>query len=320
MNIYIPTVFGDVNIHPGRDDKENVTEVQTTKLTNAEKESVTALLKHYKVDFDEKDLEDKTFNIGTNFAKVHGFLVKRLKAGKKTVTAAKLVDGSLVEVHDEDQLRKLAETGKAKSVTTTSTPARGCPMPRFEPREIRASRVLAEFLNPVQLQDFANYGAFVVFGGDSGHRFRIAHRFSRLFENPDERWFVKDLDTGRGYCSHITELPPSEETLALMVAIALKENWWLNERGCDDPVTGGPAIQPLMTREGPLRVEGCVAHYDTGGGFACTCGWRGSLEQTHHQLIGSRNEDGCQLDVWNTTCPRCGNGDIAPTLGPVADA
>jgi hypothetical protein len=246
MNIYIPTVFGDVNIHPGRDDAKGVTEVQTTKLTPTEKKAVIGLLNKYTVNADPKDLEDKTFHIGENFAVVHSYLVKQLKAGKKTVTAAKLVDGSLIEVHDEEQLRKLGESGKAKAVTTTSTPARGCPMPRFEPREIRASRVLQEFLNPVQLQDFANYGAFVVFGGDSGHRFRITHRFSRLFENPDERWFVKDLDENRGYCSHITELPPSEEMLALMIAIAFKENWWLHERGCDDPATGGPAIRPLL--------------------------------------------------------------------------
>lgn len=317
MRVYIPTVHGDVNIRPDGDDPKKVTEVETTKLTDTEVRAVKALLEKFEVEFDEDKLEDRTFHVGENFTVVHKFLVGRLKAGKKTITAVKLTDGSMIEVHDEVQLQKLADAGQAKSAVTSSTPVRGCPMPRYEPREIRASRVLREFLNPAQLHDFEQYGAFVVLGGDSGHRFRVAHRFSRLFEDPNEYWFVKDLDTQRTYCSHRTELPPSEETLALMLAVLFRERTWLDGRENAEGLEGAgitvglEATMPARAAQG--AVPNTVYSYAPLGGseleLVCQgCGYRGPHDQMRRRLV---IEDE-RRTVWDTRCPRCRSEDLRP--------
>jgi hypothetical protein len=250
LRIYVPTAFGDVNLRPSPTDPR-CTEVTTTKLTKAERTALVSLLTKYKVDHNPEKLEDTSFLIKHKFVAVHKHLVGQLKKGLEMVTALRIEDGTLVEVTNDrltelekevaelrgeaqranraaDDARREARAAQERRVVSVPVPTRGCPLPAITPREVRASRVLRTFLNPVQLSDFEQHGAFVVVGGDSGHRFRIAHRHSRILREDNHDTFVKDLDTGIGYCNELTDLPPSEESLALMVMIACRENWWLN--------------------------------------------------------------------------------------------
>lgn len=263
----------------------------TTKLTPAEQEAVKKVLDKFKVDYDPKQLEDQTFCIGKPFYKVHESLVKMLKAGRKTVTAAKLKDGTLTEVHDAAELAALAKENKSEKAVTTTIPQRGCPIPAYTPRELRANKVLCEFLTPEQLEDFEMVGAFVVRGSDTQERYRIAHRFSKVAHQLGCH-LVTNLETKRGFCSHTTELPPSEETLALMLMIALRETAWINEQG-------GRFVVPreLHASSGALISPPWVCP---------ECGWSGTSEETDNATVASQE----RLRVHRLQCPLCGNPDI----------
>jgi len=171
-------------------------------------------------------INGSSFDLAAPIEKIHAHLVKLLKKNQPTITAVKLSDGTLSEIRDP-----AAAIPAGRSVTTP-IPKRGCPPPEFAPREVRANRVMREFLTPTQLEDFDHAGAVVVVGGETGHRYRVCHRNSRLlYTNGTGLNFnlVMDLETGRGICCEITDLPPSEELLAIVLALSLREREWASE-------------------------------------------------------------------------------------------
>ncbi len=116
------------------------------------------------------------------------------------------------------------------AAATVAVPARGCPQPDFEKVEIRATRVLKEFLSPQQLEDFERYQAFMVIGADTGHRYRVASRHASGYQATyadgsgaltarGHQFF--DLDERRSYCVHDWDVPAPEEMLAIMLAVQI---------------------------------------------------------------------------------------------------
>ena len=217
--VFIPTSQGDVNIEKVNDRK---TLLETTTLSQSEKEAVVALLEHFKVKHDERCLEESSFSIPASIERVHAKLVKLLKKDKSILTAVKLSDGTLSEVREP---QKALPPGDSVSVPA---PSRGCP-PREEParRDLRATRVLHRFLNPAQLEDFLRYGAVCVVGGDTGHRYSVCHPHAKALKSaPHFGHLVVDLEKHVSYCSYAMAVPAAEEMLAHILMIAFREREW----------------------------------------------------------------------------------------------
>lgn len=133
-----------------------------------------------------------------------------LKPTRKQLSVVRFSDGSMEEV-TKSNITHAVEKGKA--ATTVATPTQGCPLPDFERQEIRATRVLSQFLEPEQLEDFLRTQAFVSRGVDTGHRYllisRHASRESASFRS------VFDLEEQQAYCIHDWTVPAAEELLSL---------------------------------------------------------------------------------------------------------
>ena len=151
-------------------------------------------------------------------SEVYKYLVKVLKGDKAVITAVKLYNGKIEEVEDLEE----AEAKGSQAAVSTTVPSHGCPMPIYKStleKEIRATRVLTEFLNPTQLRDFNTKACFVVRGIDSNHRMMLSHRYSRA---ASEYGLLYDLDRERSVCIEKTILPPAEELLALLVMLSCR--------------------------------------------------------------------------------------------------
>lgn len=222
MKVYIPTFYGDINIMSGGDRHAELT---TTGLLSSERTVVIDVLKKFKQPTKGIELENKTFTLNAPIDDVHRFLVKKLKLNKETISAVKISNGKIEEVKNMSEAIKKA--GDKSEAVTVEKPKRGCPIPITEQVNVRATDVLTRFLNQAQLHDFNQYGAFVAIGGDTCQRYRIAHRYSRVNDSPDTHYFVMNLDTGQRICSETTQLPPSEEVLALFVMISCREREWV---------------------------------------------------------------------------------------------
>jgi hypothetical protein len=95
-------------------------------------------------------------------------------------------------------------------------------MPNFPEADIRASRVLEMFLDPDQIKDYRQKGAFVVQGADTGHRYLVANRERPHFmlQHTFGRQLM-DLETRTAICVHDWAVPPPEEMLALKLCLTL---------------------------------------------------------------------------------------------------
>lgn len=236
--VFVTSQEGDILLER-HTDKPKVTTMKLSSLTGSERTNVRALLDKFKM-FDgtgkklksevlAADLVDgSSFDLAASIEKIHSALVKLLKKNQPTITAVKLSDGTLSEIRDP-----AIGIPAGKSVTTP-IPKRGCPPPEFAPRELRANKVMREFLTPTQIADFDHAGAVVVVGGETGRRYRVCHRNSRLLRDAAmgiNFHLVTDLSNGHGICCEITDLPPSEELLAIVLALSCREREWVSEVG-----------------------------------------------------------------------------------------
>lgn len=147
---------------------------------------------------------------------VQKFLVKALKPDRILLDVIKYEDGTLAEPTPPSDKPK-----KPKAGTTVAKPVVGCPAPDFSPAEIRATRVLEQFLNPEQIEDFRNLNRFVTIGADTGHRYMLTSRLRRDQLGNFAGRSVYDLDEHRAYCVHDWEVPAAEELLALHLFLSL---------------------------------------------------------------------------------------------------
>lgn len=189
------------------------------KLTVTEHKLISKVLNHFTKTEDIPALGDSCqIQIDNPISDVHKYLLKILKKDRPTITAIKLSENKLEEVKDIAE----AESKNAEVAATTPIPKRGCPMPVYnstQEKEIRATRVLVEFLNPTQLRDFNTKGCFVVRGIDSKHRMLVCHRWSKA---SSEYGLLHDLDNGVCTCIDKTDLPPAEELLSLLFMLSCK--------------------------------------------------------------------------------------------------
>ncbi len=212
---YVPSFYGDISLK--RADK-GVT-IAWHDLTAVEKEALGSL-KTLCADkgWGELDLDkvEQTL-LDAPFDKVKKALAKSLKAGRALLDAVVFRDGKVLESST------LPETAKAG--VTVAAPTKGCPQPEFDDIEIRATRVLENFLSADQLADFRRYQTFTAVGGDTGHAYLVVSRNATRIRNQYGQ--VYDLDEKRTLCVHDWEAPAAEEmlTLKLHLELAGKENF-----------------------------------------------------------------------------------------------
>ncbi len=226
MTVYFPTIGGDVNLKPDPADPKRTLLTATKQLTESERGAIRLLLKKYKVT-PKTSLEGSEHTIPTSLAKAAVALKKVLKAKYDTITAVKLTDGRIEEVKTSEVDAKAG----ARAAAVVDVPPKRCPLPVYSERDVRASAVLNEFLNPLQRADFERLGAFTAVGCDSGHSYMICHRHSPTLRDGVTKTLLRDLNTFADICTRDIGLPASEECLALLFMVTCRENEWLHSEG-----------------------------------------------------------------------------------------
>jgi hypothetical protein len=220
ISVYLPSFYGDIRLTA----QATETEVEWENLSPSEREAMTALGKKFDVD---TSTQVGKVVIARPIDKVEPVLVKAMKRGRKLLSAVVFTNGRIEEIHrvpDGGPYRTPAavETEKPRAAVTVAQPALGCPVPEFERANVRATRVLREFLSPVQLTDFERTQSFLVVGADSGHRYVLTSR-----QAPPEQLArvggrsVFDVNRGQAVCVHDWVVPAAEELLELKLFLEL---------------------------------------------------------------------------------------------------
>jgi hypothetical protein len=229
---YLPSLYGDIRLTAQGDS----TEIEWENLSPTEREALSTLSKKFGV----ITLTDEAgkLTIAKPIAKVETALAKAMKRGRKLLSAVVFKNGSIEEIHrteGDEGKREPYREGKPppaaiekvapKAAVTVAAPMLGCPVPEFERAEVRATRVLREFLTPQQLADFERTQSFLVRGGDTGRQYVLTSR-----QAPPERLVkvggrsVFDVAGNYPICVHDWVVPAAEELLELKLFLELPEH------------------------------------------------------------------------------------------------
>ena len=161
---FLPSLYGDILLTA----QGSQTEVEWVNLSPSERLAMTDLGKKFDVDTGAglgKIVVPKPVQ------KVEALLAKSMKRGRKLLSAVVFKNGRIEEIHRTEggEVAALAtvEKSEPKAAVTVAQPALSCPVPEFERANVRATRVLREFLSPQQLEDFERTQSFLVTGADS---------------------------------------------------------------------------------------------------------------------------------------------------------
>ncbi len=218
MTWYLPTFYGDIRLTA----QGNRTQIEWENLSPTERQALVSLSR--KVTWPcGPDIVDKAdIVVDTPIAKIENWIARGMKRGRKLLTAVTFSGGRIEEVHRGDgEAPVLARVvDGAKAAVTVAQPTVGCPSPEFEKAEIRATRVLRQFLSPTQLADFERTQSFIAVGADTGHRYMLISRHSPKLASYGGR-SVFDVTEGRPVCVHDWLVPASEELLELALFLGL---------------------------------------------------------------------------------------------------
>lgn len=241
---YLPSFYGDIRLKAKDDDS---CQLEVEQLTVKEKEA----LQKFQANAVKKGWISKTTDLTKAtepttvrgpIHKVQASLARYLKPTRKLVSAVKFSDGTIEEVTErtfeddgeaaepsngdgpyrEQAAKKGAKKKKKKpkAAATVAKPRRGCPAPDFTQADVRARRVLVEFLDAQQLTDFQNHNRFISIGADTGFRYMITSRHANDALANYQRTLY-DLDNERAICTHDWDVPAAEEMLALHLLLQL---------------------------------------------------------------------------------------------------
>lgn len=223
--LFLPSMYGDIRLMA----QANKTEVEWENLSPSEREALLALGKKFAVDI---AADSGKITILKPIDKVEAVLAKAMKRGRKLLSAVVFKNGRIEEVHRtaDGELKvdppehpyRGTTKDVVKAAVTVAQPMLSCPVPEFERADVRATRVLREFLTPQQLADFERTQSFLAVGADSGHRYVLTSR-----QAPAERLAkvggrsVFDLNRGHAVCVHDWVVPAAEELLELKLFLEL---------------------------------------------------------------------------------------------------
>jgi len=221
MQCFLTTYWGDLTVE--RESSHCL--LVTDRLTIEESAALRKVLKKFHAP-EPESLAPQRIRVDAGMDEVVKYLNRVLKRGEPILQAARYAGGKVEEAPD----LAAAEAAGAEVAVATEVPRRGCPMPAFDPTreaEIRATRVLEEFMSPMQRADWNRLHAIGVKGADTGRRYVIAHRHSR---RASSQGIVFDLDRKRSCCVEASQLRAAEEVLALMLTLELRgrERAWLD--------------------------------------------------------------------------------------------
>ena len=216
---FLPSLYGDILLTA----QGSQTEVEWVNLSPSERLAMTDLGKKFDVDTGAglgKIVVPKPVQ------KVEALLAKSMKRGRKLLSAVVFKNGRIEEIDRTEggEVAALAtvEKSEPKAAVTVAQPALSCPVPEFERANVRATRVLREFLSPQQLEDFERTQSFLVTGADSGHKYVLTSR-----QAPAEQLAkvggrsVYDVNRGYAVCVHDWTVPASEELLELALFLSM---------------------------------------------------------------------------------------------------
>lgn len=230
---FVPSWNGDFRLTPGED--ESTSRLLVMAPTPHEVQILSAFMatarkKKWTKEAMAKDeaIDTRTIVLDAPLAKVGPALVKIAKPADRTLTAVLFRGGQLEVVETgsiETIVTKAQEDPEAKAVSV-SRPTPCCPS--CVPGSVAlASDVLLSFLNEQEHADWAKSRAIMVTGGQSGHRYLIAHRHSRTAVL--NRKICYDVDDRCVLHFHDWTVPPEEEVLATKLILEHREAWLRNE-------------------------------------------------------------------------------------------
>jgi hypothetical protein len=187
--------------------------------------------------FDLSSMAEQSIHLEATISEVQKVLSKPLKPMRKTLSVVKFTSGHIEEITEsniglieaaataqlkEEKAGKPVKSPRPTAAVTVAQPVRGCPDPDFDEAEIRATRVLNQFLTPDQRQDFLESQQFVVTGADSGHRYMLTSRHApKTAFRHSSFSSVYDLDDGAPLCVHDWEVPAPEELLGVAMHLQI---------------------------------------------------------------------------------------------------
>jgi hypothetical protein len=219
---YIPSLYGDIRLTA----QESQTEIEWENLSPSEEKAISTIGKKFNLD---TSASAGKIVVPKRIDKIEDMLSKMMKRDRKLLSAVVFRNGSVEEIHRSENhpYRDPAPASTAiekvpKAAVTVAQPTIGCPLPEFERAEVRATRVLREFLSEQQLADFERTQSFLTVGGDTGHQYVLTSRHA-----PAERLArvggrsVFDVAAHRSICVHDWVVPAAEELLELKLFLEL---------------------------------------------------------------------------------------------------
>jgi hypothetical protein len=211
-------MYGDIRLTA----QANKTDVEWENLSPSEREALFLMGVKFDVDI---AADSGKITLLKPIHKVEAVLSKAMKRGRKLLSAVVFKNGRIEEVHRtaDGEVKESATKEVVRAAVTVAQPALSCPVPEFERADIRATRVLREFLAPQQLADFERTQSFLAVGADSGHRYILTSRqasHERLAKVGGRSVF--DLDRGHAVCVHDWVVPAAEELLELKLFLELE--------------------------------------------------------------------------------------------------
>jgi hypothetical protein len=212
---YIPSLYGDIRLTAQGDQ----TEIEWEGLTPTEAAALQSIGQKFQLPEGERG----TLIVAKPIAKIESALASAMKRGRKLLSAVVFKNGRIEEVHRTPlgdvpaaSVPAAIVAAEPKAAVTVAQPTIGCPVPEFERAEVRATRVLREFLSGQQLDDFERTQSFLVVGADTGHKYILTSRHApkERLDRVDGR-SVFDVDEGGSVCVHDWLVPAAEELLEL---------------------------------------------------------------------------------------------------------
>jgi hypothetical protein len=222
MEWYLPSFYGDIKLTDRSTGDDQKISLSWEHLSPSEKKALAdlhdkAVRKRWVLQT-EPEFSADTGNLvlSAKLGEVEKILAKALRPGRKFVSAVKFANGKLEEVSSAD-LKDVASEDKKKATGVTVTkPTRGCPVPRLGQADLKARKVLFEFLTDDQMDDFEDHQQFVSTGAGTGHKYMVTSRNAPLKLSKYEGRQLYDLVDRRSFCIHHDGfVPAAEEMLTL---------------------------------------------------------------------------------------------------------
>ncbi len=221
--LFLPTIYGDIRLTA----QGSQTEIEWENLSPSEREAISTVGKKFNL--------DTSADVGKVVApkpigKIEPMISKAMKRGRKLLSAVVFKNGRVEEISRAEKPEPSREPYRDPApivpapvaAVTVAQPMMGCPVPAFERADVRATRVLREFLSGQQLADFERTQSFLVVGGDTGRQYVLTSRQAsedRLARVGGRSVF--DVAAGEPICVHDWVVPAAEELLELKLFLEL---------------------------------------------------------------------------------------------------